>query len=226
MTDKTLSCLKPTRFIDHNTSSVIDFAHSAIGKAKTDIDQAINLYYAVRDQIRYDPYSIVLEQEHLTASATVRKGIGFCVTKSILMAAVARVARIPSRLGYANVRNHLTTERLKQKMKTDVFVFHGYTELLLDGIWVKATPIFNLSLCERFGVKPLEFDGCHDSVFHEFDSDGNRHMEYLHDYGHFSDLPYEIMVAELQKHYPHMYGNNCAEVRGDFASEAQQQHKQ
>ena len=35
----------------------------------------------------------------------------------------------------------------------DLFVFHGFTEFWLAGRrWVKATPAFNIELCERFGV--------------------------------------------------------------------------
>lgn len=33
----------------------------------------------------------------------------------------------------ADVKNHLFTERLRQAMKTDVFYWHGYTEIMLDG---------------------------------------------------------------------------------------------
>ena len=29
-------------------------------------------------------------------------------------------------------------------MGTDLFVYHGYAELFLDGKWVKATPAFNV----------------------------------------------------------------------------------
>ena len=211
--------LEPTRFIDYNTDSVAEFAHEASDAAKTEIDTAVDLYYAVRDRIRYDPYCVVLDPEHMTASATVDTGVGYCVTKSILLAAAARAMHIPSRLGYADVRNHLSTDRLRQHMRTDVFVFHGYTELLLGGRWVKSTPIFNRSLCERFGVKPLEFDGRNDSMFHEFDTHGNHHMEYLRHHGQFADLPYELMVTRFQEHYPHMYGSIDPKVGDEFTDE-------
>ena len=220
MDDQTQLYLQATRFMDYGAVSVSDFARDATATAQTDTEAAVNLYYAVRDQIRYDPYSIALDPDKMAASATVTTGVGYCVTKSILLAAAARASNIPSRLGYANVRNHLTTGRLKKYMKTDVFVFHGYTELLLDGSWVKTTPIFNHSLCDRFGVTPLEFDGRHDSLFHEFDSRGNRHMEYLQDHGHFADVPYEKLVSEFQKHYPHMYKSGEFTVSGDFNTEA------
>ena len=89
-------------------------------------------------------------------------------------------------------------------MLSDIFVFLGYAEIFLNGKWVKATPAFNKSLCERAGILPLEFDGEHDSIFHPFDKSGKKHMEYLCDHGSFDDLPYERMIEEYDKSYPHL----------------------
>jgi hypothetical protein len=86
-------------------------------------------------------------------------------------------------------------------MGTDLFVFHGYTELWLDGQWLKATPAFNRSLCEKAGIRPLEFDGHADSVFHEFDVSGRRHMEYVHDHGIYADLRRDELLAAWRVHY-------------------------
>ena len=52
-----------------------------------------------------------------------------------VLAAAARVLGVPARLGFADVRNHLTSPRLREMMNTDVFAYHGYTELLIDGRW-------------------------------------------------------------------------------------------
>lgn len=87
-------------------------------------------------------------------------------------------------------------------MQTDVFYFHGYTSLFLNDRWVKATPAFNVELCEKFGLHPLEFNGCEDSLYHEFDVAGNRHMEYLNDRGEYLDLPFEELMATMYQHYP------------------------
>ncbi|MCS6806331.1 MAG: transglutaminase family protein [Acidobacteriota bacterium] len=211
--------LQPTPFIDWDTPSVIQFAQSTVGEASSDIDKAVRLYYRVRDEIRYDPYHIELRPEMMKASAVLARGFGFCIEKAVLLAAAARALTIPSRLGFADVRNHLATERLRQWLQTDLFVFHGYTELWLEGRWVKATPAFNRSLCERFGVKPLEFDGRHDSVFHPFDANGQVHMEYVRDRGQFADVPFEAMVAELKRHYPRVF-NEQNLIDGDFEHEA------
>ncbi|WP_342593226.1 transglutaminase family protein [Ramlibacter agri] len=156
----------------------------------------------MRDGFRYDPYRIDLRPEGMRASAVVAAGYGWCVPKAGLLAAVARAAGIPARVGYADVRNHLSTERMRATMTTDVFIWHGYTELWLAGAWRKATPAFNVELCERFGLHPLEFDGRSDSIYHPFDRAGNRHMEYLNDRGSFVEVPLETIVTDFRVTYP------------------------
>lgn len=217
--------LQPTDFIDSDHPEVVKFANSVSRGETTDIGKAVKLYCAVRDGIYYDPYRIDLCPTALRASAVLARKFGFCVSKAILLAALARAEGIPSRLGFADVRNHLSSKRLKQLIKTDVFVYHGYTELFLQNKWVKATPAFNRSLCERFEVSPLEFDGKNDSIFHEFSRKGNRHMEYLHDHGQFADLPYSQMVAALKKHYPILFAENSPINAGNLEEEAQADKK-
>jgi transglutaminase-like putative cysteine protease len=157
------AALACTALIDSDHPQVQGFARlHALGA--DDRERAVSLYYAVRDGFRYDPYRIDLSVAGMRASHVLEIGVGWCVTKAALLAAAARAAGIPARVGYADVRNHLSTERMRQTMKTDLFVWHGYTELWLDGAWVKATPAFNIELCDRFGLLPLEFDGRVDSL--------------------------------------------------------------
>ena len=150
------------------------------------------MYYAVRDRIRYDPYAIDPSDAGLKASTTLLAGRGWCVPKAGLFAAVCRVAGVPARVGFADVKNHLSTERLRQTMQTDVFYWHGYAAILLDGQWRKATPAFNVELCEKFALQPLEFDGHEDSIYHPFDLNGNRHMEYLNQCCEMADVNAEM----------------------------------
>jgi len=180
----------------------------------------VALYYAVRDEFRYDPYRIDLNPEAMKASALLARGYGFCIAKAVLLSAAARVQGIPARLGFADVRNHLTTERLRRSMGTDVFVFHGYADLLIEGKWVKATPAFNKSLCERFGVAALEFDGVHDSVFQPFDSRGNQYMEYLRDHGRYADLPLNELRLAFEKAYPRLMSEGVCDLSGRFEDDA------
>lgn len=200
--------LQPTSFIDSDAPAVIEFARAACENVSTDIERGVNLYYAVREAVRYNPYGIGFEPEKYKAGWVLHKKVGFCIQKAILLAAAARAVAVPSRLGFADVRNHLATERLKKLMKTDEFVFHGYTELYLGGKWVKATPAFNLTLCNRFGVKPLEFNGKDDSVFHPYNRSGDKFMEYIRDHGQFADFPLEKMIRAFKQGYPHLYNRD------------------
>jgi transglutaminase-like putative cysteine protease len=206
--------LRPTRFLDAGHPRVIAFARGATAGRDTAVAQAVGLYYAVRDGFRYDPHRIDLRPDALRASAVLERGYGFCISKAVLLAAAARVLGVPSRLGFADVKNHLTTDRLRRVMGTDVFVFHGYAEFRLGGRWVKATPAFNRELCERFNVDPLEFDGVHDSLFQQADRAGNRYMEYVRDRGQYADLPLDAMLAAFEEHYPSLMAGRLDENDG------------
>ena len=186
----------------------------------SDQEKAVALYYAVRDQFRYDPYRIDLRPEAMKASAILSRGYGFCITKATLLAAAARAHGIPARLGFADVRNHLNTERLRRSMGTDVFVWHGYAELSIGGSWVKAAPAFNRSLCERFGVPTMDFDGIHDTLFQPFDQDGNQYMEYIRDHGHFSDLPLDQLRNAFETAYPQLMADGRCDLSGRFEDDA------
>jgi transglutaminase-like putative cysteine protease len=211
--------LRPSHCIDSEAPAVRAFSARVTEGAATARERAVRLFYAVRDEIRYDPYGVVLTEDGLRATNVLERGRGFCIAKAIVLAAGARAVGIPARLGFADVRNHLTTERLRAQMGTDIFAFHGFTELHLDGRWVKATPTFNQSLCDRFGVKPLEWDGVTDSLLHPFDVAGQRHMEYVRDRGSYVDVPLDDVRAVFTEHYGSMVGSS-EPVQGDFEREA------
>ena len=197
--------LSTARYIDNSDPAVRAFSErNASGRSVR--ERAISLYYAVRDQIRYNPFLDFSDAEVFRASAVLKAGEGFCVGKASLLAACARAAGIEARVGFADVKNHLTTPRLAETMGSDLFIYHGYTDLRIDGKWVKATPAFNLALCTRFRVKPLEFDGGSDSIFHPFDEDDRRHMEYLRDRGVYADVPVDEIQRAFREAYPKFYG--------------------
>jgi transglutaminase-like putative cysteine protease len=212
--------LQPTFFLDYNSPEVADFAASVCAGHTTPTAKATALYYAVRDQITYDPYDLQYCRSAMRAGSILRKKSGYCVSKAVLLAAVGRQQQIPCRLGFADVTNHLSTARLREMMGTDLFIYHGYTEMYLNHQWVKATPAFNLSLCTRFNVHPLEFDGTEDSIFHENNTLGQKHMEYVRDHGHFADLPFEEIFAAYGKTYPKFFENFGGEKTHDFSAEA------
>ena len=199
--------LRPTEFLNSDHDSVREFAERHAAEGADDTERAVALYYAVRDGFQYDPYVLDLRRESLKASTLLTKTRGYCVEKAILLAASARAVGIPSRLSFYIVRNHIATERLAKALEKDYLVFHGAAEMYLEGKWVKTTPAFNRRLCEFLGVDAIEFDGKTDAIFQEYDRSGNVFMEYLHDYGAFEDMPYELFLDELEKHYPHLTNN-------------------
>ena len=215
--------LRPTFYIDSDHTDVMQFARDVVAGETDAAAKAIALFNAVRDGIRYDPYNIDFSPAAMRASAVLQRRQGFCVPKAVLLAAVARAEGIPSRLGFADVRNHLTTERLRQLMQTDVFVFHGYTDLYLHDQWVKATPAFNASLCERFNVEPLAFDGHHDALLQQTDRKGNQYMEYLRDRGRYADLPLDTLRQSFEETYPLAAGTAVSDVTATFEDDALRQ---
>ena len=198
-------CLAPSMLIDSGHPGIQYFAKKHAGQSGDHKQMAISLYLAVRDQWRYDPYHLDFRPESMKASAMLDRQRGHCVEKATLLAAVCRAAGIPSRVRFANVRNHIGTARLEEFLGSNLLVFHGFTELFLDGKWRKATPAFNKELCDHLGVAPLEFDGENDSIFQEFDAQGGKFMEYEYDYGPFVDLPRDLFIASLRKHYGHLF---------------------
>lgn len=205
--------LRPGRFVESDDPLVREFAAGVPDGDATSM--AIGLFYAVRDSVVYNPYQRYGRPETYSGKTALQRKEGFCIAKAALLAACARFRGIPARLGFADVRNHLATPRLLELNGSDVFHWHAWTELLLEDRWVKATPAFNLALCERFGVLPLEFDGRTDSVFHPFDNQNRRHMEYVRERGARADVPFEEIVATLRETSPKLVeGEEAGETFG------------
>jgi len=185
--------LAPTPLIDSDHPAVAAYARERAAGAADAAQAAVRLFYAVRDDLRYDPYGVRVDADSLRASRALAARRGWCVSKAALLVACCRSIGIPARMGFADVRNHLSTARMRETMKTDVFYWHGYASIRLADRWVKATPAFNRELCEKFGLLPLEWDGRRDSLYHPFDREGRQHMEYVRERGEFADIPLDRM---------------------------------
>jgi len=199
----------PNRYVDSDHEDVVAFA--ATFQRETPKETAVALYYGVRDFIRYNPWRVRFGRGDYTASGVLtrdRSEGAHCIDKALLLAGAARAHGIPARLHFADVRNHIGTAKLEEKLGTDLLVFHGYTQLWIDGRWVAATPAFNKELCAHLGVEPLEFDGEHDSVFQEYDPQAGRFMEYVTDHGAHDDIPFEAMLAAWEEHYASVRNRN------------------
>jgi len=194
--------LASTEIIDSDNKIIIDYANDTVIDAGEDqINKAVKLYYAVRDNIWYDPYYPFYRPEHYRASNILKSGRGFCISKASLLCALARACNIPSRVGFATVRNHLATPKLIEFLGSDLFVYHGFTEFYLAGKWVKATPTFNADLCKKHKVIPLEFNGREDSIFQTYNMEKKEFMEYLDFHGTYADIPVDVILAAWEKAY-------------------------
>lgn len=218
--DRDSDYLRPAEFVDSGHPAIIDYARRVAGAAGTERERVLQLFYAVRDDIYYDPYLPMGRKESYRASDCLLSRRGWCVPKAALLAACARTLGVPARCGYADVRNHLATPRLIESMGTDVFYWHSYCDLYLEGKWVKATPTFNRTLCEKFGIRPLDFDGRHDALFHEYDREGKRHMEYIRFRGAYADVPFAEIIATFAEEYSDSDQELEEGMPGDFQAEA------
>ena len=90
-------------------------------------------------------------------------------------------------------------KKLAEVMGTNIFPWHGYAGLYLEGKWVKATPAFDLEMCQKGRIIPVEFDGKNDALFHLYNQDGKLHIEYLLDRGYFDDPPLEEIWKALSQ---------------------------
>lgn len=213
--------LQPTEFLDYRSDEVQNFVGRwAPAATSTDIEQAVSLYYAVRDKVQYDVYGADFSRPGLRASQVLRAGAGMCIHKSVLYAAALRAIAVPSKLVLTDVRNHLASGRLRALIGGDIFRYHCLTSVYVKGRWVKATPVFPKILCKLYGIAPLEFDGLTDSMHHPFDLNGRRHMEFLYTHGEFSDLPYDFVVNGLRTAHPGIFADTNHVVEGSLVTEA------
>ncbi|MGQ0481700.1 MAG: transglutaminase-like domain-containing protein [Pseudonocardia sp.] len=205
---------QPGRFVDSDSPAVRAFAAAVVGDETDPVARAVRLFEAVRDRFWYDPFATSTDPAAYTGSATLAAGRGWCIPKAVLLCAAARAVGIPAKLGFADVRNHLQTPRMRERMNgIDLFVFHGYTVMYLERRWVKAAPAFNAELCARFGVPPLAFDGRSDALMHQYTPDGAAYMEYVRDRGTYADLPLEHVLSTLHE----VYGTDLFDPVGDNA---------
>lgn len=194
---------RSTVFLNSDDPIMKEFV-SDINSERSKREQAVELYYKVRDKFLYDPYHLDLRPEALKATVILKKKRAWCVEKSIVLAAALRSIGVPSRLGYGVVINHIGVDRLTKYLKRDEIVFHGYVEAYLEGKWVKTTPAFDKMVCRLSGVSPLEWDGKKDAMFQAYQGD-KKFMEYVHFYGTFDDVPVKLMNDEMEKYYPHLF---------------------
>jgi len=210
--------LSPAEFIDSDHERVRAKAGQIAGSLSDPVERARALYRAVRDEIHYDPYVDYSDQETYRANSVLAAGHAYCVGKAALYAALCRATGIPARLGLADVKNHLATPRLLEAVGTDLFAYHGFVEIMPARTWIKVTPTFNASLCQKLGVPPLEFTGESDALLQPFDAAGRTFMSYVAQHGTFFDVPAKFLMREMARLYPKLC--RPGGLRGDMEAES------
>lgn len=197
--------LESTYYFDFENESIQSLIAEFNTGSLSDKEKTIGIYTKVRDNWKYDPYNISLSKENYKSSHIAEKHSGNCVEKSILLIACLRALGIPARLHLGKVKNHIAVERLTEKFGSNELTPHGMVNVYLHDKWLKMSPAFNKSLCEKLNVEPLDFDGENNSFLQQYTSKGNRFMEYVEDYGHFEEVPLEFMIQNIKEHYPTIF---------------------
>lgn len=204
----TRELLAETEFFDLSSLEVTEFIDKHLKAPSTDKrQQAVELFYAVRDSLFYEIYSADFSREEMKASAIIKKKSGLCIHKSIVYVTLLRHIGIPARLWFTDVKNHLCSPQLENMMGGNVFHYHCLVSLQLDGKWLKATPVFNGRLCQLYKMTPLEFDGYNDCVQHAYDDAGQQYMEILNDHGEFDDLPHTFLLNGMRAKHATLFAS-------------------
>jgi transglutaminase-like putative cysteine protease len=201
--------LAPGEYVDSDHPAIRQVAATVAGSAT---ERARALYLTVRDSIAYSTLpaagsmrDYLRDPETYRASSVLATGSGYCVSKAALYTALCRAAGIPAKVAFADVRNHhITGWRLRKALGTDLFAWHGYSEILLAGRWITVTLMFDAPLCGRMALAPAEFDGESDTLLPTVDLRGHRFFSYGAHHGSFADVPTEFLTREMPRRYPGM----------------------
>ena len=194
--------LRETFFFDYSQEAIQSLVEEFEGLSEK--EKVAGLFLKVREGWRYNPYVIFTKKENYKASFLVRREEGHCIDKSTLFIAGLRALRIPARLRLAKVLNHIATERLTDKLGTKYIAPHGIVEVFVEGKWTKASTAFNKTLCDKYDVDPLVFDGTEDAIFQPYTRKEEKYMEYVEDYGAFEDVPLDFIVNSFKSNYPQL----------------------
>jgi transglutaminase-like putative cysteine protease len=205
--------LAPAEYIDSDHPAIGAFVARAVTPQMSAAEKVRRFYLAARE-IRYDPDLDYTDPEIYRASSVLAAGHAYCVGKAALFAGLCRASNVPARVAFADVTNHLSSEKLRERMGTNYFAWHGFTEVFLDGRWVKASPTFNSTLCARFGVAPLDFDGRSDALLQAYDGEGRSFMKYEVLHGSFHDVPAKFLMREMPRLYPQLKGKPARSAGG------------
>lgn len=135
--------LAVTEMCDHDNPWLMKIAGEIVNRADTPAEKAIHVFYYVRDRVRFS-----IAYSRSTASQTLKRGYGDCVSKTNVHIALLRAQGIPARLRKAKVESvtlhHLIADFVYKRMPPTAS--HFWPECFLNEKWIS---------CEAFLDKPL-----------------------------------------------------------------------
>lgn len=134
--------LRATELCDCDNTELQHNAREIAGDADTAKEAAKRIFYFVRDEVPFG-----LDFADAKASHTLRKRIGFCMTKTNLQIALLRAVGIPARCHYSLVPKSLSKHIIPKLMYNSMpmAVGHPWCECYLSGRWIS---------CEALADKP------------------------------------------------------------------------
>ncbi len=179
--------LGPHGFIDSDAPSIRDAAAAAIAGARGDRERAIRIHDFVRDDVRFGWAPAFYE---MSASDVLAAGVGYCNTKSTLFVALLRAAGIPARQVFVDISARILGGLIDPGT---AYVDHSYTEVRLDGRWIKLDSyIVDQPLFDRASERLRHEDrmlgyGVHVDGQCDWDGDGDSFAQFV-DNGRVPDL--------------------------------------
>lgn len=195
-----LKYLQPNDHIDSDHPAIQEQVRKLTRNMKEQVEKAVALFNYVRDDITYNMYACQ-PGAAFKASAVLQNGEGWCLQKSLLLAALGRAAGIPSRLVIATIRNYQVSPEVIEFMGGNLFFPHAYNQFYLEGKWVKAAAALDSELCKRIEVPVVEFDGRNDAMMPALALDGQPFIEYIEDFGYFADIPFALIQDKCKQIY-------------------------
>ncbi|MGD8980874.1 MAG: transglutaminase family protein [Desulfobacterales bacterium] len=138
--------LKETYFCDYNHEAIQSIANDFAQATKDPIELTKNIFMFVRDKIIFGG-----DHWQMKASETIKKGYGACWNKNLILIALLRYYKIPSRLKANPMKNDFMKPAMGAAYLTVSSPFyHCFTEVYLDGRWIAIDPTLDKNTYHTF----------------------------------------------------------------------------
>ncbi|RLG91339.1 MAG: hypothetical protein DRO36_04420 [Candidatus Hecatellales archaeon] len=138
--------LNPTKLCNPNHPKIVETAKKLSCCAKNPKEAAINVFYFVRDSIKWYAFP----QKLLTAEEVLNCEYGTCYNKATLQIALLRCLNIPARYKHQKIRFELYLRAIPTGKISEFFlslypsqVITTFAEVYLNGKWVSASTTFD-----------------------------------------------------------------------------------